>query len=53
VHNIKAQIKTYLASNPQCAELSINALMDELSAQGILGGRTTVAEALREVRKSA
>jgi hypothetical protein len=50
---MKNQVKAYLAANPECAELSITALMGELSAQGIEAGRTTVAEVLREVRKTA
>jgi hypothetical protein len=33
--------------------LSISALMSELSVQGIEAGRTTVAEVLREMRKTA
>jgi hypothetical protein len=49
--NIKGQIIAYLAAHPEAAQLSINNLTSVLTAQGVRVGRTTVAEALREVRK--
>jgi hypothetical protein len=51
-NGIKAQIRAYLAANPDVAEQSITNVMSALSAQGIRAGRTTVAEVLRETKRS-
>jgi hypothetical protein len=50
-NGIKAQIRAYLAANPDVAGQSITNVMSALSAQGIRAGRTTVAEVLRETRR--
>jgi len=49
--NMKGQVIAYLAAHPEATQLSINNLTSVLTARGVRVGRTTVAEALREVRK--
>jgi hypothetical protein len=49
----KASIRAYLDANPGARELSINQVLAMLSNRGIRTSRTTVAEVLREFRKSA
>ncbi len=49
----KANIRTYLAANPDVGQLSINQVLTVLRERGIRTSRTTVAEVLREIRKSA
>ena len=48
----KRTIQAFLAANPDAVQMSINELQSVLSAQGVRVGRTTVAEALREVKKT-
>jgi hypothetical protein len=48
----KRKIQAFLAAHPEAVQMSINELQSVLSAQGVRAGRTTVAEALREVKKN-
>lgn len=47
----KAEILSFVQANPSAAQLSINALMVQLRTVGIVAGRTTVAEVLREIKQ--
>src|SRR5258708_10904917 len=49
----KASVRAYLNANPGARELSINQVLSMLRYRGIRTSRTTVAEVLRETRKSA
>src|SRR5260221_3595403 len=49
----KASIRAYLDANPDARQLSINQTLSILRDRGIRASRTTVAEVLREGRKSA
>jgi hypothetical protein len=49
----KASIRAYLDANPDVKQLSINQVLSLLHDRGIRTSRTTVAEVLRETRKSA
>src|SRR5258708_4296509 len=49
----KASIRAYLEANPDARHLSINQVLALLQDKGIRTSRTTVAEVLREIRKSA
>ncbi len=49
----KASIRAYLDANPDARQLSINQVLLVLRDRGIRTSRTTVAEVLRETRKSA
>src|SRR5260221_10174024 len=49
----KASVRAYLDANPGARELSINQVLSMLRDRGIRTSRTTVAEVLRETRKSA
>src|SRR5260221_3097826 len=49
----KSSIRAYLDANPSAKQLSINRVLSVLRDQGIRTSRTTVAEVLREIRKSA
>jgi hypothetical protein len=48
----KRKIQAFLLANPDAVQMSINELQSVMSAQGVRAGRTTVAEALREVKRS-
>ena len=49
----KASVRAYLDANPDARQLSINQVLSLLHDRGIRTSRTTVAEVLREGRKSA
>ena len=49
----ETEIKTYLANNPEAAQMSVNQLLSVLSDQGVRAGRTTVSEALKEAKGKA
>lgn len=51
-NGIKGKIHAFLIENPDAARLSINDVQTALGEQGVRAGRTTVAEVLREVRKT-
>ncbi len=49
----KDQVRAFIIANPDAVrEKSISQVMSALSAQGVRAGRTTVAEVLREVKRS-
>ncbi len=51
--SMKEKIRAHLTANPDAVqEMSINDAMSALSVQGVRPGRTTVAEVLREIKKS-
>ncbi len=52
-HSTKNKIRAYLVANPDVVrQMSISQVVSALSAQGVRAGRTTVAEVLREVKKT-
>jgi hypothetical protein len=51
-NGVKGKVRAYLTANPAAAQLSVNQLLSALSEQGIRAGRTTVAEVLREIKRS-
>ncbi len=51
VRSVKGRVRAYLTANPGAVQLSVNQLLAVLSEQGVRAGRTTVAEALHELRE--
>jgi len=49
-NGVKANVRAYLADNPQVAQMTVNQLLSVLNEQGVRAGRTTVAEALKEAK---
>ncbi|MBZ0283109.1 MAG: hypothetical protein K8L97_20395 [Anaerolineae bacterium] len=45
---VKGRVSTYLAENPDLAQLSVNQVLSALRSAGVQAGRTTVAEVLQE-----
>ncbi len=52
-NGMKARIHAFLDANPDAMRMSITDVQSALSAQGVRAGRTTVAEVLREAKKTS
>lgn len=49
---VKGKVREYLTAHPDTAGQSVNQVLSELRSAGIKAGRTTVAEALKELKQS-